>query len=458
MQPILPLSSSYRDNAGFVFADGRKFYRCINECYFPFYDMLLQSGLYDELTIAGRLIPHEEVSNSYFPGSASRKIILPEQIPFISYPYEWPFDMWRDAAIVTLKIMQVAMGKGMILKDATPFNIQFYKGRPVFIDTLSFIKYEAGRPWIAYRQFCESFLGPLLLMHYGHRDMGKLFIAFPDGIPLQVIKELLPVRAKFNVHVYMHIQLQESMSRKKNNTEKPAKTFTKEKLIVLIQGLLDLVTSLRQKENRSVWDNYYSETILGDDYLVSKDKIIRGFTEAVPFKNVIDLGANDGHFSFLLKDKATNIISVDFDSNCINALYREIRKNRIKNIIPLVSSFNAPSPAIGWNNSERPALTERLKGDLILALALVHHLAISVNVPLAAIAEWLLQMGPYLVIEFIPKSDEKVKELLLHREDIFTQHNPEQFKISFAMYYDILQEQKVGNTDRILFLMQRKSQ
>ena len=458
MQPIEPLPSSYRDNAGFVFKHNNKIYRLINENYFGHYDMLLQSGLYKELTTAGRLIKHEEIpaSSIEIATTSNTKIIFPAQLPFISYPYEWSFDMWKDAAIVTLKIVQVCLQKGMILKDATPFNIQFYNGRPVFIDTLSFEKYTEGKTWIAYRQFCECFLSPLLLMYYGHRDMGKLFVAYPDGIPLEITKSLLPLKSALNIHVYMHVWLQSRVSVQTKNKKDEVKDFSKQKLELLIKGLLEFVISLTVKKNKSTWDDYYTDTILGNNYLEHKSKLVKEYIDQINFKTVIDLGANDGYFSMLLQEKASNIISVDFDSNCVNDLYKSIRKNNIKNIVPIVAMLNTPSPAVGWANEERTSLTERLKADLIMALALVHHLAISNNVTLANISDWLQNMGEFLIVEFVPKADEKVQELLLHRKDIFTNYTLQHFKDCFALHFNILQEETVGTTERTLFLMQKK--
>ena len=458
MQQTIPLAASYRDNAGFVFEQNGIFYRCINDIYFHHYDKLLESGLYKELTDSGRLISHKEIDSSLFVFAKHNKvkIILPDQLPFISYPYEWSFDMWKDAAIVTLKIMQIALAKSMILKDATPFNIQFSNGRPVFIDTLSFEKYIEGKPWIAYRQFCECFLSPLLLMRYGHRDLGKFFTVYPDGIPLEITKSLLPFKSKLNIHVWMHIFFQSSISSKTKKEKDVEKNFSRQKLELLLKGLIGFVSDLKIKKDKSTWDDYYTDKILGNDYLQSKTKLVVEFSAILDFNTVIDLGANDGYFSMLLQQKAANIISVDFDSNCVNDLYNAVRKNNIKNIVPIVATLTAPSPAVGWANNERGSLSERLKADLVLALALVHHLAISKNVTLKQIAAWFAGMAPALVIEFIPKTDEKVKELLLHREDIFTDYNYAEFVQVFRMHYEIIKEEKVGSTDRILFLMKRK--
>ncbi|MEQ1554283.1 MAG: hypothetical protein ABL929_08905, partial [Ferruginibacter sp.] len=268
MHNIHPLPSSYRDNDGFVFKKNNAIYRLIKPSYFNHYNTLMQSGLYANLINTNRLIPHIDVDISLWEETeiVGCKVIKPTEIPFISYPYEWSFDMWRDAAIVTLKIALQALEHGMYLKDATPFNIQFYNGRPVFIDTLSFEIYENNKPWIAYRQFCENFLSLLLLMHYGHRDLGKLLQIFPAGIPLEITKKLLPFKAMLNVQVYLHIWLQANISQKKSEKNVKEKSFSKQNFVTLLNGLLSLVINLKQKQIKSVWNNYYTETILGNDY------------------------------------------------------------------------------------------------------------------------------------------------------------------------------------------------
>jgi hypothetical protein len=449
------LSSSYRDNDGFVFKKDNKVYRLIRPSYYSDLQLLTESGLYKKLTSKNQLIRHEaaELNDLNEEGT----VILPEQIPFISYAYEWSFDMWKDAALLTLNIAKASLDKGMILKDATPFNIQFHNGAPLFIDTLSFTKYNEGESWIAYRQFCECFLGPLLLMHYCHRDAAKLFLAYPNGIPLEIVKSLLPKKTRWNLHVYLHIHLQANVSAKaKKQSEEAKGNFPKQKLIVLLNGLHDFVSKLSLKKDKSVWDDYYTETILGETYLQAKNELVLKFANAATFETVTDLGANDGYFSMLLKDKAKLIIAADADSNCINEFYLQLKKAGIKNIMPVVNELNNPSPAIGWNNEEREKLSDRIKADLVMALALVHHLAIALNVPLPFIARWLAPMCSYLIIEFVPKSDPKVKQLLKNREDIFDSYSLEDFKKVFSADFEILKEERVGGTDRTLFLMKKR--
>ena len=210
------------------------------------------------------------------------------------------------------------------------------------------------------------------------------------------------------------------------------------------------------KKTKTVWDDYYGHTILGDAYLAAKTALVQDFVSDISFNSLVDLGANDGHFSLLFKNTGRQVIAVDGDVNCVDALYKKIKQDKIKNILPLVISLTAPSPSIGFNNAERNSFTERSSGDMVFALALVHHLAIGSNLPLHFIAQWLAPMGEYLLIEFVPKEDEKVQLLLQYRADIFTDYTLKDFEIVFGEYYNILKKQTVGNTQRILFLLQRR--
>lgn len=452
------IPASYRDPNGYVFEHGGKIFRSINPGYFEHFDAATQSGLYDELFEKKWLVEHKEINSREefnFPDQSSGKIILPAQIPFISYPYEWSFDMWKDAASLTLNIAGASLKKGLFLKDATPFNIQFFNGSPIFIDTLSFEKYEEGKPWVAYRQFCECFLAPLLLMHYCHHNTHKLFSVYPNGIPLDMLVTLLPGKARWNLNTYLHIFLQKGITSGKTGG-KQGDNFSKKKMEILLNGLLDFVTKLKVKKSGSAWDDYYTGTILGESYLKEKTILVQAFMKEIQYESIIDLGANEGHFSLLFEKSAKQIISIDADANCINELYLLIRKKKITNILPLVNDLTAPSPSIGWDNNERSSLTMRLKGDVVFALALVHHLAIGYNLPLAFIASSLTKFGQYLLIEFVPKSDEKVRLLLSHRQDIFCEYTIEHFKEIFSMHYEIIREEKVDDTQRTLFLMKKK--
>jgi hypothetical protein len=384
-------------------------------------------------------------------------LLKPEKIDFISYPYEWCFEMMKDAALLTLEIVKECIPFGIILKDASPYNIQWHKGKLIFIDTLSFEKYDSLIPWIAYRQFCESFLSPLLLMHYSAQPLQSLLLGFPDGIPLSISKSLLPWRSIFSFHTYLHIHLHEKLAYKRNTAESiKGPNFSEKKLLRLIDSLQSLTQSLQWKEGSGTWKNYYKEANQRNDYLEQKKNIIESWVQQLSkISTAIDVGANEGEFSFLLAKKSITVIAADFEHGPINNLYKKIKADREKNILPLVIDIANPSPSIGLNNDERDSFIERTKVDLCLALALVHHLAIGKNIPFEKIAELFTRISNYMIIEFVPKDDEKVQYMLTQKKDIYTDYTEENFENAFNKYFNIIDKKKIPGTERVLFLMQK---
>jgi hypothetical protein len=454
-QNITPLPSSYRDPSGFMFEKEGVLYRQVNRIYSENFDAFINSGCYDTLVKKGLLIPHQEVKD-FQTDELSYKIIRPEPIAFISYPYEWSFEMLKDAALLTLQIMRESLDCGMIIKDATPYNIQWHKGKFIFIDTLSFETYHPEEPWIAYRQFCENFLGPLLLMHYSKNHLPQLFLAYPDGIPIAVVRSLLPARSKFSFHTYLHIHLHASVSGKKSNAGKPVSRFSKQKMLNLLSSLETLVRKLKVPARSGTWSGYYEEAAGRPDYLEQKKKIIDQFLDGLQgIKTAADLGANEGTFTRLLAARDIFSVAADLDPHCINELYNSIKKNGEQNIQPLVSDLSLPSPAIGVNNAERISFMERMHVDLVLALALVHHLAIGKNIPLELIAGCFQSFSSHLIIEFVPKTDPKIQEMLSRKKDIYANYEAVNFENSFSRYYRTIKKEPVGSSGRVLYLMSK---
>jgi hypothetical protein len=449
------VASSFRDRSGYVVEHEHQFYRTVHASYQSHYDHLMSSGLYQELVTKHDLIAHEEVPE-LATSWQTYKVLKPEQLHFISYAAEWSFTMLQEAALCTLRIALAALKKKMMLKDANTYNIQFVNGKPLLIDTLSFEIYQEGKPWIAYRQFCECFLAPLVLMAKSHTALHTLFNSFPNGIPLDICKALLPFSTRFNVHIYLHIWLQANYQQQAGSKQTKTSSFSQQKLTTLLQGLHDFIKGLQPHTQKTVWDNYYAETILGDGYLHEKKQAVQSLVADVPFKYVIDLGANEGEFSMLVNDNAQQVISIDIDQNCIDRLYKKCKQDSVGNIHPLVINLTTPTPATGWQHTERPALLTRLKADLTLSLALIHHLAIANNIPLEKFLDMLAGIGPYHVVEFVAKEDPKVQELLAHREDIFDDYTLHDFRNYASTQFDILREIPLQSTPRTLFLLKRK--
>lgn len=446
--------SSFRDNSGFIFRENGKLRRQVNLCYKQDYDALMTSGLYDKLVEKGWLVAHKELSSQT---KDAYKILEPDEVDFITYPYEWSFSAYKDAALLTLKIQKQALLHGMTLKDASSYNVQFQDGLPVFIDTLSFQKLDEKEPWQAYKQFCQHFLVPLALMSYKDDRLSCLMKNYIDGIPLDMASKLLPKWSSLGLMA--HIHLNASFQDKYSSSQKSGKSVRSMSLkrhIILIENLFEFVSGLKNKFRKTEWGKYYTFTNYNQEAFVQKGNIIREMLLKVPsVKTLWDMGANDGYFTRLASGGKIKTVAFDIDPMAVEFNYLKMKKEKETNILPLVFDLFNPSPAIGWANVERPTIQERGTPDVVMALALIHHLCISNNTPIEYVADYFREIAPYLVIEFVGKEDSQVKKLLSSREDIFDDYTEEGFEKSFSKYFKILEKRPVSEMKRTLYLMKR---
>jgi len=456
--PDRVLPSSFRDPSGFLFLRDGFIYRQVNPIYRENYDYLLSSGLYKTLVDAELLIPHREVDIEKAGSDKVYKTIKPELIPFISYPYEWCFSQLKDAALTTLKIEKKSLDFGISLKDCSAYNIQFRKGRPVFIDTLSFEKYQEGKPWVAYRQFCQHFLAPLALMSYKDIRLNQLFRVFIDGPPLDLTSPLLPFRTRFKFSLLSHIHLHARSQ--KHFADKPIEPSRHKMSRLAFLGLVDNLESaikrLTWTPKGTEWADYYRCINYSSTALDHKKQIVAESLDKTNAKSVWDLGANVGTFSRIASDKGMQTISFDLDPAAVEKNYLECVERNETNILPLLLDLTNPSPGIGWQNQERTSLLERGPAETVLALALIHHLAISNNLSFGKIANFLSRICSSLIMEFVPKNDSQVQRLLLTREDIFPDYTQENFESEFKNFFKIQSSVKIKESQRTLYLMERK--
>ena len=452
------IDSSFRDPSGFMFVCDGQFYRQINHCYKDDYEKLNISGLYRELTQAGLLLTHQELSLDKTQSEHAYKVIKPEQIPFISYPYEWCFSQLKDAALCTLAIQKMALEHGMSLKDASAYNIQFIDSKPVFIDTLSFETYQKGQLWPAYKQFCQHFLAPLALMSFTDIQLAKLSRIFIDGVDLQLASRLLPFRTRFNFSLLSNIHLQAKIQRKyadkKINIR--SRKISLFQFKALINSLESAVKKLKLKTQKSEWGDYYSFTNYTETAMDQKRRLVDEFVFLAKPQTVWDIGANTGEFSRIATQTAETVVAFDVDYNAVERHYLFNQANGQKGIYPLVLDLTNPSGAIGFGNTERMSINQRGPVDMLMALAVIHHLAISNNLPLVKIAQWLAIISTHLIIEFVPKEDSKVQILLQNREDIFPHYTQEGFEKAFSTYFEVMRWRKIENSERILYLMKAR--
>ncbi len=452
--------SSFRDPCGFLFWQSDRLYRQINPAGARDYDLLMTGGLYAELVGKGRLIPHAEDEIAKSPDGRAYRIVRPEMIPYISYPYEWCFEQYRDAALLTLDIALCALDKGMILKDAASYNVQFRGGSPVFIDTLSFTRYREGQTWDAYGQFCRHFLAPLLLMSGVSPSCAKMTVLYIDGIPLELASAIMGGKWKWRPSVYLHLYLHARQVVGASSGKKIKKiAIPLISLKTIIANLRKLIAKLKSPRGDTEWAAYY-DTMLNysDEVFKYKGVLVARFLDTCDAKSVCDIGANRGEFSkYAAERTGGHVVAYDVDHTAVNQHYLYVRANKKANVLPLVIDLTNPSPAIGWANEERKPLEKRANFDCIMALALIHHLAISNNVPLEKVAENFSRLGRHLIIEFVPKEDSQMKKLLLNREDIFENYNEAGFESAFARYFELVKKEPITGSTRILYLYKTNS-
>ena len=458
--PIEALPSSFRDPSGFLFLDKGVLYRQVNRSYQQEYDHFVSTGLYSSLLDAELIIPHQEVEMKAPTAPDCYKILRPSPLPFVSYPFEWSFSQLKDAALTTLAIQKRSLDHGMTLKDGTAYNIQFRKGKPLLIDTLSFERYSEGQPWVAYRQFCQHFLAPLALASYSDVRLSQLLRIHLDGIPLDLASRLLPWQTRFRfsllTHLHLHAKAQTHFADKP--TRRRHRRVSRTALLGLIENLESCVRTLRWNPPDSEWSSYYGSTNYSSEALRHKQRLVAECLDRMnpKPKTVWDLGANTGLFSRLASDRGMTTIAFDQDPVCVEGNYRACRRRGDPNILPLWIDLTNPSPNLGWHNRERLSLLDRGPPDAVLALALVHHLAIANNLPLPKLAGFFSELSPSLVIEFVPKTDFQVQRLLASRKDVFPNYTQEAFETAFRKYFKIRTISKISQTERSLYQMERR--
>lgn len=453
--------ASFRDPDGFIFQSRGKIYRLVNDSYRSNYELLMSSGLYENLTAAGLLISHAEHPRKKFRvgGANAWKVLEPAQIAMVSYPYEWCFSQFKAAALLTLALQKEALQCGMSLKDASAFNVQFHQGRPVFIDTLSFEKYHEGEPWVAYGQFCRHFAAPLLLMCCSDIRLNRLLTLYPDGVPLDLASRLLPAKTylRFSVlaHIHMHARAQgaaraESLSGKKHHVGLTA-------LLALLNNLESMIRGLKWRPEKTDWAAYATKNNYSPAAMAHKKAIVSDFLDRIKPSGVWDLGANTGIFSRIAAKRGIPTIAFDSDPGAVEKNYLECAAEGDTNLLPLLMDLINPSPGVGWENRERQNLMGRAQAHTVFALALIHHLAIAHNLPLAHIAGFFSRLGRYLVIEFVPKDDSQVQRLLMTRKDIFAEYDRGNFERAFGTFFTIEKRVALQESPRILYLMRTRA-
>ena len=417
---------------------------------------LKSSDLFNRFTSDGRLvstreIPVEETGMSGWAGALAH-----ERIPVISYPYEWPFTMLKDAALLTLEILSAALDEDLILKDATPYNVQWNGVRPTFIDVGSFEVLKAGDAWTGYRQFCRLFLFPLMMQAYKGIPFQPWLRGRLDGIAAAEFRNMLAMRDLFRSGVLLHASLQARAERRYQSSTRNVRDqmrdagFRKELIENNVNNLRKLIRGLTWEPGGSEWSDYATQEHVSLHKQAKADFLVRALEEA---SLVWDLGANDGYYSKLMAERGAYVVAADGDAMVVDRLYRSLTADQVQRILPLMMDLGDPSPATGWRQLERAPIEHRGSPDLVVMYAVIHHMVIGGNIPVREVLEWLGGLNSRVVLEFVPFGDPMTDRLLANKRpsDVHRDYTEESFRHHLAAWFDIDAEQPVAESSRTLF-------
>lgn len=455
-------AGSFRDPSGAVLLAGERVFRAIMPSAAPDHDQVLRTGALDELCARGWVIGESPVDPAALGSVAANASYVVEhpRLPFISYPYEWGFHALRDAALLHLDVHLHCLDRGVTLSDATAYNIQFRGPTPIFIDTLSFRPYREGEIWIGHRQFCDQFVNPLLLRALLGIPHNAWYRGSLEGIPIQHLASALPFRRKLSWNVIKHVVLQAAFE--KLSTKNQAPQAVKEVRLprasfrAMLAGLRAWLAKLDLPDGEAtVWRDYADANSYKEEEALRKAEFVRQFAQESRPDVLWDLGCNTGHYSKVALEAGAKLaIGFDFDIGAVERAYLRAKAERL-NLLPLHLDITNPSPSQGWAQHERKGLSERAPADALLALALVHHLAIAKNVPLDYVVEWLVGLARQGVVEFVPKCDPMVQRLLRFREDIFPDYTEDHFSHVLSSQARIRKAERISASGRALYWFER---
>ena len=461
---------SFRDRTSRVFYQDGAVLRGLNAHAAQEWEVLQTKSFFRQFMAEGKIVHTEQVESTDASPDAGQgdeqwSVILTHQaIPFISYPYEWPFSMLQAAALLTLDLQAAALYADMTLKDATPFNVQWAGSRPVFIDIPSFERLRPGEPWVGYRQFCQLFLYPLFLQAYKDIPFQPWLRGNLDGIEPAQCASLMSLRALFRPGVLSHVVLQAKAQSSYAQTERNLKKDLRQAGFhtALIQAnvsrLRKQVAKLTWKRSQSTWSGYTGALPYTESEQAQKAEFVRRIAHSRRWNLVWDLGCNTGTFSRIAAENADYVLAMDIDALVIDRFYRALKQEHAPNILPLISNVADPAPNLGWRGRERKALLERGKPDLTLCLALLHHVVIGAHIPLGEFIAWLASLGTAVVIEFVTRDDPMVQTLLRHKADHYTDYDLKYFERCLADAFEIDQREILASGTRRLYYARSKRQ
>jgi SAM-dependent methyltransferase len=460
-------SASFRDPSARVFRHNGTVYRALGTRALADWNALSAAPFWRRFVDDGRLVgtTRDDGALSHIPEADGHWVgaLRHDSIPVISYPYEWPFGMLQDAALLQLDLLLAALTDGFVLKDGTPYNVQWVGSRPVFIDIASITTLAPGSPWEGYRQFCELCLYPLMLQAYKDIEFHPWLRGRLDGIPPAQIRPLFSFTELRKPGVLTHVVLQAAMDRRSAGATRNVKQelrqagFNKDLVAANVRRLRTVVSRLTWRKTTSMWSEYTSTHSYDSGTLDAKTTFVRDAVRDQPRGVVWDLGSNTGTFARLAAEHAKYVVAVDADHLSVERLYQLLKREGPANVLPLVGNIADPAPGLGWLGRERLPLPARSQPSLVLCLALVHHVALSANVPLGEFIGWLATLGADVVIEFVSKADAMSQQLLRNKEDVFADYEQASFERHLERWFVVARREVLSGGTRTLYYARHRA-
>ncbi len=469
---VQPNTGSFRDPANRVYelaesgSSNRRVLRGLNEDALNTYKKLanetfFRSALADKKVVDTKLLNANDVEAATIMEDGWAGVLEHEPIGFVSYPYEWSFSMLKDAALLQLELTEQCLENGWVLKDATPYNIQWRSARPVFIDVGSFEIAKKGEPWVGYRQFCSMYLYPLMMRAHLKIDHLPLLRSYLDGISAAEAARFFSGAKQLKKGVLSHIKfpaaVENSISKRERDAapakERNSPNQSKAMILGLVQSLQRLVRKLTVKIDHTDWSHYEKTHSYRDKEFQTKKDFILKHASKKRLSQIWDLGCNTGSFSRLVQDHCDHVIALDGDHNAIEQLYLIEKEKSSTNILPMVMDLGNISPNQGWAGRERTAFDQRGKPQLVMCLALIHHMRMTASIPNALFLSWLRTLNSDVILEFVNRHDEMVVKLLTNKAEKYEDYNVEKFRTEADLLFEISDHQILKGGKRELFFL-----
>lgn len=460
----IAVAGSFRDPRARVFDDGTDILRGLTAHGAADHEHVVASGLLDALMAEGKVVATHRAADDERAGPGWAASLVHERIPIVTYPYEWTFSMLRDAALLQLEIVRRGLEVGISCKDGTPYNLQFVGARPVFIDVGSF-EPTGHDAWPGYRQFCQMFLYPLMLEAYLGVSFAPLLRGSLEGITPEQAARLLRGRARARRGVLTHVTVQALAARRYSTRRDPAEQVQADGghvriVTALVARLEKLIAGLPLPTEASGWTDYEDRPHYSPAALAAKDAFVAHAVRRVEPRVVVDLGCNDGRYARTIAEQGATVLALDADRAVVDRLYRRLRdgdRDPAGTVLPSVADLADPSPRLGWGLTERTALRDRVAPDLVLSLALIHHLVIGRNIPITSYLAGLAELGPHVVLEVPHRNDPKVQELLRAKPaDTHRDYTEDEIVRAASFPFEVVDACRLpGRTRTILHLRRR---